>query len=101
MSTGDQEKHDGNFSHTFSRNPLVGEENFITMNNVGDVLAFISRTLTIQYEAHHCPDFDLAPFTHEEYSGLAQIHKLLEHALRHDAPPVLFTDDAGRRMLKD
>ena len=79
-------------------NPLVGEQNNLTMTNVSAVLAYLARTFQIQYEAHLCPDFDLLPPSAEELCGLALICRTLASALDHDAPPVVLAD---RFVVKD
>ena len=78
--------------HAQRFNQLVGEQNNLTMANVGAVLAYLARTFQIQYEAHLCPDFDLPPPSAEALCGLALICRTLGAALDHGAPPVVLAD---------
>lgn len=78
-------------------NPLIAEENHLTMANAAAVLAYLARTFQIHYEAHLCPDFDLPPLSSEELCGLMLICRTLETALLCDAPPVVL---AGNLMVK-
>lgn len=78
-------------------NPLIEEQNNLTMVNVAAVRSYLACTFQIQHEASLCPDFNLPSYSAEDLRGLSLICHVLESALVHDAPPTVLMENISMK----